>query len=77
MIAQMKAQGKYNPNWDDININLWDTSNKGIMTELSPLEWMNANQLSNVYLIILNLVPYKVYIKTELNIKDRELPMIP
>ena len=49
MIAQMKAQGKYNPNWDDININLWDTSNKGIMTELSPLEWMNANQLSNVY----------------------------
>lgn len=49
MIAQMKAQGKYNPNWDDININLWDTSSKGIMTELSPLEWMNANQLSNVY----------------------------
>lgn len=49
VIAQLKAQGKYNPNWDDININLWDTTNKGIMTELSPLEWMNANQLSNAY----------------------------
>lgn len=49
MIAQMKAQGKYNPNWDNININLWDTSNQGVMTKLSPLEWMNANQLSNVY----------------------------
>lgn len=49
IIAQLKAQGKYNPNWDNININLWDTSKQGVMTELSPLEWMNANQLSNVY----------------------------
>lgn len=49
-IAQMKAQGKYNPNWDNIDINQWDTiGNKRIMTELAPLEWVNANQLSNAY----------------------------
>lgn len=50
MIAQMKAQGKYNPNWDDIDIGNWDTiGGAGIMNELSPIEWMNANQLSNAY----------------------------
>lgn len=50
MIAQMKAQGKYNPNWDDIDISNWDTmGGAGIMNELSPIEWMNANQLSNAY----------------------------
>jgi hypothetical protein len=46
----MKAQGKYNPNWDDIDIGNWDTmGGAGIMNELSPIEWMNANQLSNAY----------------------------
>lgn len=49
LIAQMKAAGKYNENWDDININQWNTSKSGVMNDLSPIEWMNANQLSDVY----------------------------
>lgn len=49
LIAQMKAAGKYNENWDDININQWNTSKLGVMNDLSPIEWMNANQLSDVY----------------------------
>lgn len=50
VIAQMKAQGKYNPNWDDINIAEWDTLGSGrIMTDLSPIEYMNASDLSKTY----------------------------
>lgn len=49
IIAQLKAQGKYNDQWDDIDISNWDTSKSGIMNDLAPVEYMTANQLSNPY----------------------------
>lgn len=49
IIAQLKAQGKYNDQWDDIDISNWDTSTAGIMNDLAPVEYMTANQLSNPY----------------------------
>lgn len=49
MIAQMRAAGKYNQNWDDINIGEWNTLEGGIMTDLAPIEYLTANALSNAY----------------------------
>lgn len=49
IIAQMRAEGLYNEDWDDIDMRNWDTSKKGIMEELSPVRYMTANQLSNPY----------------------------
>ena len=50
IIAQMKAQGKYNESWDDINIGQWDTlGSNQIMTDLAPIEYMNAADLSAKY----------------------------
>lgn len=49
MIAQMRAAGKYNQNWDDINIGEWNTLEDGIMTDLAPIEYLTANALSNAY----------------------------
>ena len=48
-VAEMQAQGKYNQNWDDININDWDTSQQGIMGNLAPLEYQSVRQLSDPY----------------------------
>lgn len=50
VVAQMKASGRYNPEWDDVNIEQWDTLGSGkIMTDLSPIEYMNAAELSKQY----------------------------
>lgn len=49
MIARMQAAGKYNENWDDIDITNWNTSQQGIMNNLAPVEYMNANELSQKY----------------------------
>lgn len=49
VVAQMQSEGRYNPNWDNINISNWDTSKQGIMTDLSPVRYMTANELSNQY----------------------------
>lgn len=48
-VAEMQAQGKYNQNWDDININDWDTTKQGIMGNLAPLEYQSIRQLSDPY----------------------------
>ena len=48
-VAEMQAQGKYNQNWDDININNWDTAQQGIMGNLAPLEYQSVRQLSDPY----------------------------
>ena len=48
-IAKMQAAGRYNPNWDEIDISNWDTATAGIMNELAPVEYLNANELSNKY----------------------------
>lgn len=48
-VAEMQAQGKYNQNWDDININDWDTTKQGIMGSLAPLEYQSIRQLSDPY----------------------------
>ena len=48
-VAEMQAQGKYNQNWDDININDWDTTQQGIMGNLAPLEYQSIRQLSDPY----------------------------
>ena len=48
-VAEMQAQGKYNQNWDDININDWDTAQQGIMGNLAPLEYQSVRQLSDPY----------------------------
>jgi hypothetical protein len=45
----MQAAGRYNPNWDEIDISNWDTATAGIMNELAPVEYLNANELSNKY----------------------------
>jgi len=45
----MQSEGRYNPNWDNVNISNWDTSKQGIMTDLSPVRYMTANELSNQY----------------------------
>lgn len=49
MIAQMRAAGKYNQDWDNINIGEWNTLQSGIMTDLAPIEYLTANALSNAY----------------------------
>lgn len=49
MIAKMQAAGRYNPQWDQIDINNWNTTQQGIMNELAPVEYINANELSNKY----------------------------
>lgn len=48
-IARMKAEGLYNPEWDDINMAAWDTDTQKIMSELAPVRYLTANQLSNAY----------------------------
>lgn len=48
-IAKMQAAGKYNTAWDRINTSNWNTDEGGIMNELAPVEYLNANELSNKY----------------------------
>lgn len=48
-IAKMKAEGLYNPEWDNINMAAWDTDTQKIMNELAPVRYITANQLSNAY----------------------------
>ena len=48
-VAEMQAQGKYNKDWDTIDINNWDTATSGVMSELAPLEYQSVRQLSDPY----------------------------
>lgn len=50
MRAEMKAKGLYNENWDDSNIEQYDTlGNRAVFSDITPVAYMNANQLSNPY----------------------------
>lgn len=48
-IAKMQASGEYNENWDDIDVSNYNTLQNGVLKELAPTPYMNANQLSNAY----------------------------
>lgn len=48
--AKMEAEGLYNQNWDDSNIPEYDTLGTGrVFDDITPVRYMNANQLSNPY----------------------------
>lgn len=50
IIAQMKANGTYKEEWDDIDIEQWDTLGSGkILNDLAPIEYKNAYDLSSSY----------------------------
>ena len=50
MRAEMEAKGLYNETWDDSNIEQYDTLGRGaVFTDITPVAYMNANQLSNPY----------------------------
>lgn len=49
-VAEMIANGTYNANWDRYaDLSNYDTLQSGILEELSPIKWMDANTLSNRY----------------------------
>jgi len=45
----MQSQGKYNKNWDKIDISNYDTTKQGVMNDLAPIEYQNARQLSEQF----------------------------
>lgn len=47
-IARLKAAGKYNETWDDVDMKNWDTLNQGVV-ELSPIEYKSLEELSTPY----------------------------
>lgn len=49
IIAEMKAKGLYNENWDDVNISQWDTSTGGIMNDLSPTQYKSLHDIAAPY----------------------------
>ena len=49
-VAEMIANGTYNANWDRYaDLSNYNTLQSGILEELSPIKWMDANTLSNRY----------------------------
>lgn len=50
MRAKMEAEGKYKEGWDDSNIPQYDTlSNKRVFSDITPVRYMTADELSNPY----------------------------
>lgn len=50
MRAKMEAEGKYKEGWDDSNILQYDTlSNKRVFSDITPVRYMTADELSNPY----------------------------
>lgn len=50
MRAEMEAKGLYNENWDDANISTYDTlGNNAVFSDITPVAYMNADQLSSPY----------------------------
>ena len=50
MRAKMEAEGKYKEGWDDSNITQYDTlSNKRVFSDITPVRYMTADELSNPY----------------------------
>lgn len=50
MRAKMEAEGNYKEEWDDSNIPQYDTlSNKRVFSDITPVRYMTADELSNPY----------------------------
>lgn len=49
VVAEMTAKGVYNPQWDDVNMNTWDTRQNGIMSKLAPVEYKEVGDLADPY----------------------------
>lgn len=50
MRAKMEAEGKYKEGWDDSNISQYDTlKNKRVFSDITPVRYMTADELSNPY----------------------------
>lgn len=50
MRAKMEAEGKYKEGWDDSNIPQYDTlGNKRVFSDITPIRYMTADELSNPY----------------------------
>lgn len=50
MRAKMEAEGLYNPNWDRSDIPNYDTlGSKEVFSDITPVKYMTANELSNKY----------------------------
>lgn len=50
MRAKMEAEGKYKEGWDDSNIPQYDTlRNKRVFSDITPVRYMTADELSNPY----------------------------
>lgn len=48
--AKMQAAGQYNAGWDDSNIPMYDTLGSGqVFSDITPVKWMSANELSDPY----------------------------
>lgn len=48
--AKMQALGQYNAGWDDSNIPMYDTLGTGkVFSDITPIKWMSANELSDPY----------------------------
>lgn len=58
-IAKMEAAGKYNPNWDRINISGWDSDQQGVMNNLTPIEYQSLEQFGTPYVDKLQPTFYK------------------
>ena len=48
-IAKMEVAGKYNPNWDDLNISSWNSDTKGVMNDLTPIEYQTLEAFGTPY----------------------------
>lgn len=50
MRAKMEAEGRYKEGWDDSNISQYDTlGNKRVFSDITPVRYMTADELSNPY----------------------------
>lgn len=48
--AQMEAEGRYNQRWDTADIPAYDTlANKKVFSDITPMRFMTADELSNPY----------------------------
>lgn len=49
MRAKMEAEGLYNRNWDRSDIANYNTLSSGVFSDITPIRYMSANELSNPY----------------------------
>ena len=59
-IAKLEAAGKYNKNWDDVDISNWDTlSSQGVMNSLIPMEYQTLEAFGTPFVDKLKPTFYK------------------